>query len=81
MFEEIYGKAMEILGTAEAQGALLTIALEFVFRLFKSEKPLGLVHSAAKFVRVGADIAQKAASILTKLADLSDKVLPQRTKG
>lgn len=60
---------------ASAQGASVTIAivLEFAFRMIKTEKPLSVLHVASSFIK-------KSAEILGKVADLLDKVLPQKLK-
>jgi hypothetical protein len=46
------------------------VAVELAMRLMKTKFPLGMLHIASKAVA-------KSAAILAKLAELSDKVLPQ----
>lgn len=49
------------------------IAIEFAFRLFKTEKPKSIVYMIA-------DMIKKSGEVLTKIGALLDKVLPQRIK-
>lgn len=51
----------------------LSIGLEFLLRLVPSAKPLSILHLVGGAVRV-------VGSIFTKMADLLDKVLPQKLK-
>jgi hypothetical protein len=59
------------LGSIEGMSATVAVVLEFVLRLVKSEKPLSILHFAASLVA-------KLAQILGKIAQISDKVLPQK---
>jgi len=49
------------------------ILIELVFRLVKSKKPLSIAHGVAAGAR-------KVSDLCSKLADLLDKVLPQKLK-
>lgn len=49
----------------------IAAVLEVVLRLVKSEKPLSILH----MLGMGA---RKIGELLVKIADLSDKILPQR---
>ncbi len=49
------------------------IALEFMFRMLKTEKPKSIVYMIA-------DGIKKSGELLTKVGMLMDKVLPQRLK-
>ena len=71
--EEIFNKAMDFLLSAEGTSMTIAVVIEFVFRMFPSKKPLGALHAIAK----GAELIGK---ILIKFAEVSDKVLPQKTK-
>jgi len=53
--------------------ATIAIVLDFAFRLIKSPKPLGVIH----FV---AGVVKQLAAVLTKIAEISDKVLPQKVE-
>jgi hypothetical protein len=53
-----------------AYGAIGAI-LEFGLRMVKSDKPLSILHLIGGFAR-------KIGELLVKIADFSDKVLPQR---
>lgn len=57
---------------ASAEGMVTTIAVitEFIFRLFPSKKPLGILQVIAKVLHVVADI-------ISRIAKFLDKVLPQ----
>lgn len=50
------------------------LGLEFVFRLSPTQKPLSIAHVVGAVVR-------KSGEILVKLADLLDKLLPQKLKS
>jgi len=51
----------------------IVIALEFAFRMFKSEKPLSIMYLIS-------DLLKKVGELFQKLGSLLDKVLPQRIK-
>jgi hypothetical protein len=53
--------------------ASIIIALEFAFRMFKSEKPLSIMYLVAGGLK-------KVGELCSKLGSLLDKVLPQRLK-
>jgi hypothetical protein len=71
---EFLDKVISFVGSIEGMTATVAVILEFVLRLFKSEKPLGILHFAAALVG-------KFAVLLTKIAQLSDKVLPQKIEA
>lgn len=49
----------------------IAAVVEVILRLVKSDKPLGILH----LLGMGA---RKVGGLLTAIADLSDKILPQR---
>lgn len=53
--------------------ATLVIVCEFLFRLIPTQKPLSILHIASSVLKV-------CGSILTKVGELADKVLPQNVK-
>jgi len=70
--EEVIVKIMEILASAEAMSVTVAIILEFILRMIPSQKPLSILHVAAKVIR--------SVSVITeKVADLLDRWLPQKT--
>jgi len=70
---DIFDKILALI-PGEGKGILVIAgAVELGLRLFKTEKPLSIIHLAAKTLH-------KVSAIAEKLADLIDKVLPQRTK-
>lgn len=71
--EALFVKIFEALSSIE--GASLTIALvmEFVFRMFPSQKPLSFLYALAF-------ILKKAGEIFIKIGELLDKILPQKLK-
>lgn len=71
--EEIILKVSEILSSAVGASATIAVVLEFAFRLIPSEKPLSILHVVGKMSRA-------VGQILVKIADLSDKILPQHVK-
>jgi hypothetical protein len=68
---EILHKIMEALSSVEAQAGIIAVVVEFVLRMTKSEKPLGILHGIAAGLQLLGAVAAKAGSLL-------DKVLPQR---
>jgi hypothetical protein len=70
---EFLDKVIAFFGTLEGQSVVVAMALEFVFRLVKTEKP----KSIAYFV---ADLCKKAGAAFGKAGEFLDKVLPQRVK-
>lgn len=52
--------------------AIIT-ALEFLMRFIKTDKPASVIHMIAGFIG-------KAGDVLKKVADILDKILPQRLK-
>ena len=72
--EEVFAAIIKALSSVEGASVTIAIALEFIFRMFPSEKPLSII-------RVIASVARKSGEILVKIADISDKILPQKIKG
>lgn len=70
---EFLDKALEFLTSLGGASATITVVLEFAFRLFKTKKPLSVLHVIAK-------VAHKVADVIGKIADLLDKVLPQNAE-
>ena len=68
---ELIQKILEALNSVEAQAAIIAIVLEFALRLFKSQKPLSILHAAAA-------ILKSVGNVLSKAGEVLDKVLPQR---
>lgn len=75
---QILDQILAIIGSAEAQAAVIALVVEFVLRVVKTKKPLSILWIGVGFVKVGASAAAKAAQILEKVAGLADKVLPQK---
>lgn len=71
--EEIFSKVMEFLSSAEGSSMTIALVLDFVFRMVPTKKPLSVLHLVAK----GAGMVGSA---LVKVAELADKVLPQKVK-
>lgn len=57
----------------------VAVVVELVLRLVKSDKPLGIIHSASAIVRKVAKMVELVAAVIQKVADVTDKVLPQNT--
>ena len=71
---EILHKILEVIsGDVLAQSSIIAVVLEFIFRLIPSKKPV----SIAWLIRDGIEIVAK---ILGSVAELLDKILPQRLK-
>lgn len=71
--EDLITKALELLTSVQGSAVTIAVVLEFVFRMIPSAKPLSIAHIVAAAARgIGA--------VLTKLADILDKVLPQKVK-
>lgn len=68
---ELIDKIMALLSSVEASAAVIAVVVEFVLRLVKTEKPKSLLYAAAAIVR-GLGV------VLTKLAEVMDKILPQK---
>lgn len=58
-------------GSASGQSVMIAAALEFILRMIKSDKPLGILRGIAFMVR-------KLGQLLGVVADFMDKILPQR---
>jgi hypothetical protein len=71
--EDFFAKVMEFLSSAEGASLTIAVVIDFVFRLFPSEKPKSVLHLVSFFAR-------KLSEVLEKLADVLDKVLPQKLK-
>jgi len=56
------------------------VVYEIVRRLTKTEKPAGLLHDAVALLRKVATYGNKALEVVTRLADILDKVAPQKLK-
>jgi hypothetical protein len=56
-----------------ASSVVVGLVLEFSLRMFKSEKPIGILHAVAGGLKV-------VAQIFGKVAEFLDKVLPQKLK-
>lgn len=70
---ELIVKALEFLTSAEGASVTIAIVLEVVFRLFPSEKPIGVILSVAAIIKgIG--------EVLIKLSNLVNKVIPQKVK-
>lgn len=63
----------QIPGQESAVVAVGAIGLEFAMRLWPTRNPAGLIHMIAGGARI-------VALGLSKVADLLDKILPQKTK-
>lgn len=72
---EFLNHLVNVIGNAMNAPILVSvaIALEFMFRLFKTEKPKSIIYMIA-------DGIKKSGEVLTKVGALLDKVLPQRLK-
>jgi len=69
----IFDKISSILTSGLGASTTIAIVLEVVLRIFKTPKPLSLLYAVSFIVH-------KIAEISTKMADLLDKVVPQRIK-
>lgn len=70
---EIILKALDFLTSVEGASVTIAIVLEVVFRLFPSEKPIGVILSVAAIIKgVG--------EILIKFSGIVNKVIPQKLK-
>lgn len=66
-------KIMAALASAEGASATIAVVVEFILRVVPSKKPMSIAHAVSAAVRTVARVAEK-------LADVLDKVLPQKTK-
>jgi|LakMenEpi03Aug12_release.lakeMendotaPanAssembly.Ray.scaffolds.fasta_scaffold21525_5 hypothetical protein len=71
--EQVLDQVSAFLSSALGSSATIAIVLEFVWRLVPSEKPKSVLHLISF-------VAKKLSEILAKIAELSDKVLPQKLK-
>jgi hypothetical protein len=69
----IIEKCLSFIASAEGASVTIAVVLDFAFRMFPSEKPVGVLHMIAK-------AAKGIGNVLIKFAELSDKVLPQKLK-
>jgi DNA-binding HxlR family transcriptional regulator len=65
-------KGVESFGSGQLIMSVM-IALEFAFRMIKSEKPLSIMY-------IVADGLKKVGELCSKLGSILDKILPQRLK-
>lgn len=71
---EILDQILALLGSLGPEVlATVAIVLEFALRLVPSDKPKSILHL------IGA-VARKVGEALVKIADILDKVLPQKLK-
>jgi hypothetical protein len=70
---EFLEKIMGFLNSIEGVAMTIAIVAEFILHLFKTEKPVGIVHGIVKMLNMVAALLQKIAVIL-------DKIIPQNTK-
>ena len=71
--EALFAQIMEVLGSVEAQVGIIAVIVEFVLRLFKTEKPASVLYIIAGALKL-------AGAALAKAGALLDKVLPQRVE-
>lgn len=71
--EQVLDQISAFLSSALGSSATIAIVLEFVWRIVPSEKPRSALHLIAF-------VSKKVSEILAKVAELSDKVLPQKLK-
>lgn len=72
--EAVLDQVLKVLGAVDGQVlAVLVVVVEFGLRLLKTDKPVGIIRAISGILR-------KVAQVLVFVADLSDKVLPQRLK-
>lgn len=69
-FNSIVDSASAFITSAGGASVTIAIALEFVLRMFPSEKPLSIAHA------IGAG-AVKLGNLLVAFGNFLDKVLPQ----
>ena len=70
---DFLNKVLEFVLSAGGMAATVAVVLDFVLRLIPSEKPLSILRMVAALVR-------KLGEVCLAVADLSDKVLPQKLK-
>lgn len=58
----------------------LAALVEFVLRMVKSPKALGIVHGLAWGIKKVAQVVGLVGALVAKVAELSDKVLPQKVE-
>lgn len=76
---QILGVIGEYLAKPEVSIAAAFV-VELVLRVFPSKKPLSIAYAAAGVVKAGAKACEALAKVLSALAALLDKVLPQKLK-
>ena len=69
---EFLDKIMVFLDSAIVQAGIIGVVVEYIFRLFPTQKPLSIAHLIGGWVG-------KVGLVLVKLGDFLDKVLPQKT--
>lgn len=60
-------------GSVAGQSAMIAVAVEFILRLFKSDKPLSLLYAFSFLIH-------KLGDFFNGLAVFLDKIIPQRLK-
>jgi hypothetical protein len=71
--EAIFAKVLEVLGSVEAQAAIVAVVVEFAFRLVPSDKPRSILLVVAK-------ACELTGAALSKVAVVLNKVIPQKIK-
>lgn len=74
--QDVADKIDSVATKIPSEGVLIVGAaaiLEVILRAIKSEKPLSIMHLVARVIRA-------LSTLFDKIADLMDKVLPQRLK-
>lgn len=60
--------------------AVLAGVVDFALRLIKTPKAVGVIHTVAGVIKKASQLIGLLGLAVAKLADLSDKVLPQRVE-
>lgn len=76
--EDIFLKIGEFLDLAGTKAVFITMALDFVLRIFKTEKPLSVLYIVSSFLSKASKFLVMFAGLVEKSAKFLDKVLPQR---
>lgn len=81
--EQVVAFLQQLISFEVSPAILVAVAavIEFVLRFVKTPKALGLIHIVAKGIKSVALVVGLLAQAVQKIADLSDKVLPQKTEG
>ena len=70
---EFLQKIIDVIPMEASVVVVIAGALDFIFRLIKTEKPLSIAWLVVGFIK-------KVGDLFIKLASFLDKVLPQKTK-